>query len=164
MLRIVKIAMICSIALWGFIGGLFNILDWEGTMGAVGAATSMATFETGAESWQATSSPVVIWLGALFILLSKLTAAVLCTVGVRNMWQARYAEAAQFAKAKALAMAGCGIAVIMLFGGFIVIAETWFEMWRSDVMRGPVLDSAFRYAGMITLIALFVGTREDVGE
>jgi len=161
MLRTVKIALICSIALWGFIGGIFNIIDWDGTMGAVGAATSMATFEGGAESWQATSSSVVIWLGALFIMLSKLTAAVMCTMGARNMWRARNADTAQFAQAKKLAIAGCGIAVFMLFAGFIVIAESWFEMWRSDAMRGPVLDSAFRYAGMIILVALFVGNGED---
>ncbi len=51
--------------------------------------------------------------------------------------------------------------MIMLFGGFIVIGETWFEMWRSDVLRDLSLQSAFRYGGMITLIALFVGSLED---
>ena len=49
----------------------------------------------------------------------------------------------------------------MLFTGFIVIAESWFELWRSDVMRGPVLDSAFRYGGMIALIAVFVAVKEE---
>lgn len=161
MLRLVKIALICSIALWGFIGALFNIIDWGGTMSAVGAATSMSTFEGGVDSWKATSNSAAIWLGAIFIFFSKLTAAVLCTMGAVNMWQARDADPAQFAIAKELAMAGCGIAIIMLFGGFIIIAESWFELWRSDVMRGPVLDSAFRYAGMIALIALFVASGED---
>jgi hypothetical protein len=42
----------------------------------------------------------------------------------------------------------------MLFGGFIVIADSRFELWRSDGMRGPVLDSAYRYLGSILLIAL----------
>ncbi|MFT6056479.1 MAG: hypothetical protein ACJAS2_000754 [Pseudohongiellaceae bacterium] len=28
----------------------------------------------------------------------------------------------------------------MLFGGFIVIAEGWFELWRSEFLRGPSLD------------------------
>nr|MDA3933179.1 DUF2165 family protein [Gammaproteobacteria bacterium] len=60
-----------------------------------------------------------------------------------------------------IALTGCMIAVIMLFGGFIVIAESWFELWRSDVMRGPVLESAFRYGGMIMLIALFVATKDE---
>ena len=161
MLRVVKIALISGVALWGFIGALFNLIDWDGTIGAVTAATSMSTFEGGTESWKATSSTAVIWIGALFIMLSKLSAALLCTKGALDMWQARSGDAAHFAIAKEFALVGCGIATIMLFGGFIVIAESWFELWRSDVLRGPVLDSAFRYAAMITLIALFVATKDE---
>lgn len=161
MLRITKIVLVITVALWGLLGAFHNVLDWGGTLGAVGAATSMATFEGGAESWQATSSPVVIWLGALFIMLSKLTAGVLCLRGAFGMWAARNQDATSFAEAKLSALAGCSIAVIMLFGGFIVIAEGWFELWRSDSMRHLVLDSAFRYAGLITLIALFVSTRDE---
>lgn len=48
----------------------------------------------------------------------------------------------------------------MLFGGFIVVAESWYELWRSETMLGPVLQSAFRYAGMIALIAVFVASKD----
>ena len=156
-----KIALVFSVALWGFVGASGNLMDWGGTMGAVGAATSMVTFDGGAESWKATSNPAVIWAGALFIMLSKTVAGILCAIGVSKMFATRQADAATFAKAKELAIAGCAVAVFMLFAGFIVIAESWFEMWRSDVMRGPVLDSAFRYGGMISLIAVFVAMRDD---
>ena len=161
MLRITKTLLVVTVALWGLVGAFHNILDWSGTLGAVGAATSMATFDGGAASWQATSSPVVVWIGALFITLSKLAAGAMCAIGAMHMWRARKAGEASFSAAKRIALAGCAVAVIMLFGGFIVIAEGWFELWRSDVMRGPVLESAFRYGGMITLIALFVATRDD---
>jgi predicted small integral membrane protein len=66
-----------------------------------------------------------------------------------------------FGAAKELALVGCAIAMLMLFVGFIVVAETWFELWRSEALRGAALETAFRYGGMITLIALFVGMRED---
>lgn len=161
MLRMMKIALVASVALWGIVGASGNVMDWGGTMGAVGAATSMATFDGGAESWKATTNPAVIWAGALFIMLSKVTAGLLCVAGAGKMLAARTADAAAFGKAKELALAGCAVAVFMLFAGFIVIAESWFEMWRSDVMRGPVLDSAFRYGGMVSLIAIFVSTRDD---
>ncbi len=161
MLRITKIFLVSSVALWGLVGAFGNVSDWGSTMGAVGAATSMATFDGGAESWKATSNPAVIWLGALFIMLSKTAAGLLCMTGASRMWAARKGDAASFAKAKELALAGCAVAVFMLFTGFIVIAESWFELWRSDVMRGPVLASAFRYGGMISLIALFVAARDD---
>jgi len=50
----------------------------------------------------------------------------------------------------------------MLFGGFIVIAESWFELWRSETM-GVVLSAALRYGSMIVLIAIFVATPDDQG-
>ena len=161
MLRNFKILLVCSVVLWGGVGAFLNVLDWGGTLGAVGAATSMATFEGGAEAWQATSNSLVIWLGALFIMLSKVTAAALCGVGAWRMWGARSSDGSAFNAAKEFALAGCAVAVFMLFAGLIVVAESWFELWRSDAMRGPVLESAFRYAGMIGLIALFVASSDE---
>ena len=161
LVRNIKILLILGVVLWGIVGAHGNIAKWEETLGAVGAATSMATFEGGADSWKATSLPIVIWLGALFVMLSKVASAGLCAVGAQKMFAARNSAPDAFQKAKTFALAGCGVAVFMLFTGFIVIAESWFELWRSDVMRGPVLDSAYRYAGMIGLIAIFVSIKED---
>ena len=161
MLRMTKALLVATVALWGFLGAFHNVMDWGGTLGAVGAATSMAIFDGGAGSWQATSSPVVIWIGALFVTLSKVAAGAMCSIGAWRMWRARRAGAVAFVAAKEIALAGCAVAVIMLFGGFVVVAENWFELWRSDALRGPVLESAFRYGGMIALIALFVATKDE---
>ena len=161
MLRITKILLVLAVALWGILGAYGNLTDWNGTVGAVKAVTSMSAFDGGADKWQATSNPVIVYAGALFIMLSKVTAGFLCLVGARRMWDARAGGAADFTAAKTLALTGCAVAVFMLFLGFIVIAEGWFELWQSDAMRGPVLASAFRYAGMIALIAIFVGMRDD---
>jgi predicted small integral membrane protein len=160
MIRIVKIGLIITVVLWGFFGALGNVLHWDETLGSVAAVTSMVSFEGGAESWQATSNPLVSWLGALFIMLSKLSAGVLCMVGATRMWQSRNGSVADFSAAKSIALAGCGIAVIMLFGGFIVIAESWFELWRSDTL-GAVLPAALRYGSMIALIAIFVAAPDN---
>jgi predicted small integral membrane protein len=161
MTRIVKIGLVVAVVLWGLLGALGNVLHWDETVGSVAAVTSMVTFEGGAESWQATSNPLVIWLGALFIMLSKLSAGILCAVGAGRMWRSRKGDAADFSAAKRIALAGCGIAVIMLFGGFIVIAESWFELWRSETLGAAVLPAAVRYASMIALIAIFVAMPDD---
>ena len=100
-------------------------------------------------------------MGALFITLFKIATGALCLLGVWQMWSARAADAAAFAKAKTYALTGCGVAMLMLFAGWIVIAETWYELWRSPAMLEPVLGSAFRYCGTIGVIALFVGAREE---
>ena len=161
MLRMLKILLVLTVAAWALLGGSMNILHWQETTGSVAAVTTMATFEGGADSWRATSNPVLILLGSLFITLSKLTGGVLCVLGALKMARARSGDAASFAAAKQLALAGCAVIVFMLFGGFVVIAEGWFDLWRSDVMRGPVLDSAFRYAAIIALIAIFVADKND---
>lgn len=161
MLRITKILLILSVAMWGLLGALENVLDWAGTTGAIGATVSMSTFEGGAESWKATSSGAIIIIFTLLIIAGKITAGLLCLAGAWQMWAVRMGQAAVFQHAKSLALAGCGAALFLLFFGWIVAAETWFEMWRSDIFRDVGLQSAFRYGGMIALIALFVGAREE---
>ncbi len=161
MYRSVKILLVLAVAAWGLIGAFFNIIDWGGTTGAVGATTSMAGIEGGSTKWQATDHPLVIMLGAAIIPSLKIISAVLCLVGAWAMWRARDAETLDFQRAKQAALAGCAVAVLLLFAGWIVIAESWFEMWRSEMWRGAALDTAFRYAGFIALIALLVGQRDD---
>lgn len=161
MLRIVKILLVLSVAGWALLGAVGNLADWSGTVGAVEATTTMSTFEGGADSWRATSNRAVILTGAVLIPTLKLIAGLFCLGGAWRMWSARAGEATDFASAKKMALTGCAVAVFLLFTGWIVIAEGWFELWRSDAFRGPALGSAFRYAGMIALIALFVGTHDD---
>lgn len=161
MLRIVKIMLIVSVATWALLGAMGNIKDWRGTTGAVSAVTSMSTFKGGAEDWRATTNPVVIFAGASFILISKIVAGLLCMSGAWRMWSARSSDAAAFAAAKTLAIAGCAYGVFMLFAGWVVIAETWYELWRSNVLGEAALGTAFRYGGMIALIGLLVGARDD---
>ncbi|MEW6983023.1 DUF2165 family protein [Colwelliaceae bacterium 6471] len=160
MLRKAKSIMILTVSLWGFLGAFHNVIDWEGTIGAVGAVTSMSTIAGGSESWQATDNLLVIWIGALFIVVSKLTSGALCGVGAMRMWRAPASDSPAYKAAKEISLTGCAVAMIMLFGGFVVIAESWFELWRSESMLGPVLQSAFRYGAMITLIGLFVSSND----
>ena len=158
MLMKAKTALIAIVAMWAFSSALQNVMDWQSTIEAVIATTSMVTVEGGVSSWKATSEPFVAWAGALFILLSKVLAGILCAVGALKMWTAHKHNLAAFKQAKDIALTGCIVAIIMLFGGFIVVAEGWFELWRSEVLRAPVIESAFRYGCMISLIALIVAS------
>ena len=161
MLRMLKILLVLTVAAWALLGGFMNILHWQETTGSVTAVTTMATFEGGAESWRATANPALILLGALFITLSKLTGGLLCVFGAMKMLAAAGADAGVFAAAKKPALAGCAVIIFMLFGGFVVVAEGWFDMWRSDALRGMVIDSAFRYCAIIALIGIFVAMNEE---
>jgi len=159
MLRILKIALVKAVAAWGVIGALGDVMDWKGTLGPVAAVVSMSTFPGGAARWQATTSPLVVLAGAVFILVFKVACALLCGAGAWRMWRARSADAEAFDRSKTLALAGCAVAVLGLFVGWIVIGEGWYEMWRSDALL-QAGNGAFRYGGFIALIALMVGARD----
>lgn len=161
MLRTLKIALVLSVAAWGLLGAFGNLMDWSGAVKAVSAVTSMATVKDGAQSWQATSSQPLVFIGAAFIPLLKIVSGILCLIGANDMWRARAGTAQEFQLAKSYALSGCAVAIILLFVGWIVIAAVWFELWRSPTLGRSALDTAFRYGGFIALIALFVSARED---
>ena len=164
MLRTVKVLLVIAVGIWGVIGALGNLGDWDGTVGAVKATTSMSTWHDGGQDWRATTNPVVVHLGSAMIPAAKLLFGALCLTGAWRMWRAKSAGGLAFEGAKALALVGCGIALLMLFVGWIVIADTWFEVWRSDAMRDAALGSAFRYAGFVGVIALFLAARDDISD
>ena len=76
------------------------------------------------------------------------------------MWRARNATATNFNEAKNLAMLGGGIAIAMLFGGFIVIGGEYFAMWQSDFGTGAQ-NHAFRLLGTIGIVLFFVHMSDD---
>jgi predicted small integral membrane protein len=133
-----------------------NIVDWSGTKGGVEAVTSMSTFQDGPFRARATSSLIVVLAGATFITLSKGVAGILCLAGAWRMWRAHRSAAEDFQQAKNLALIGCSVAALLFFGGFVVIAEGWFEMWRSSTLGSSVGAAAFRYFGAVMLVAIFI--------
>lgn len=164
MLRTVKVMLILTIGIWGLIGALGNLSSWPGVIESVKKTTSMSTWPGGELDWRATSNPMLVYLGAAMIPAAKMLSGVLCVIGAWRMWRAKTAGGLAFERAKELALAGCGIALLMLFAGWIVIADTWFQGWRSETLRDSALGTAFRYAGFVGLIALFVAVRDDIGD
>ena len=161
MLRVMKIGLVLSVALWAILGARGNIADWKGTTGAVAAVTSMSTFAGGAHRWEATTNPAIILAGAIFIVLFKGITALLCLAGAWRMSARLGSDAETFGRAKTLALTGCAVAVLSLFVGWTVIGEGWFEFWRSDALREAAGGGAYRYGGFIALIALMVGARDE---
>ena len=122
----------------------------------------MAGFEGGAEDWRATSSPIVVYGGAVFIVTFKSLCALLCLAGAVGMWRSRKGDQAAYSASKRTAIAGCLVAVFGLFFGWIVIGEGWFEFWRDQGLDGleGAGFAAFRYGGFIGLVAIIVAQDE----
>lgn len=161
MYRLVKVGLMATAAWWAIGSGLYNVTNWTESLTYVEAVTSMSMFEGGSDSWRATSSPIIIWAGLLFIFGGKVAAAIMCGLGTWRMWNARAADRHTFVEARQIGLSGCGIAVIMLFAGFIGIAENFFELWRSSDIGASVLGGAYRYGGVMALIGILVGATDD---
>ena len=153
-LRISKACLIGLVGLWGLIGGIQNL-----TQIAIGYDSVATVFNptdvSGLADWQSIQAPLILWIAWTVIPLSKFGGSVFCFLGARSMLQARSLDADTFNRSKSLALVGCCIMLAMLFGGFIVAAETYFQLWQTE-LGDFALPMAFRYIGCIALIAIFV--------
>ena len=152
MTRIIKIMLMLSVALFGAVGFMSNMLDFAPGHEQVRTVLSMeGAAETPGMEWRRVTSPLVVNLGFALIYLTKLTVAILCLYCSVQMFRHRNADAATFDAAKRWGMLACGIAVVAFFIGFIVIAENFFEYWRVPILGVATHDFAFSY------IMLFIG-------
>ncbi len=156
MVRLVKIFLIALVALWGLIGAAGNFAHLDAAYKAVESVTLMPTFPADAAPPWRTDNPVVVWLGVALIVVGKIAAGAFCAYGAVLMVKARRADSAAFQLAKRFALVGCAFAVAMLFGGFTVIGETLYAMFRYPE-HVQAAAGAFRYGGFIALIMIFVG-------
>jgi predicted small integral membrane protein len=160
MLRLVKIVLIVLVALWGLFGGIGNLVGYEGGHAQVSAIMLREGAIPGGGPFVAMSHPLMTHLGYSVIWIGKLGSGLLCLWGAAGMWRARSTPGAVFNTAKATALSGCGIALVMLFGGFFVAGGAYFAMWSSTVGQSSHLFAAQFIVGIGT-VALFVGMADE---
>ncbi|MEO1252342.1 MAG: DUF2165 family protein [Pseudomonadota bacterium] len=149
-----KILLAALVALWGLIGAAGNFAHIGIAYAAVAGVTSMPMFPADAAPPWRTEAPLVVWAGVSLIIAGKLAAFLFCSIGVISMTKSRR-DVQAFRHAKRWALTGCALAVAMLFGGFIVLGESLWVMFRNPEYA-PAADAAFRYGGFIALIAIFI--------
>ena len=155
-LRYIKILLSMSVAAWGLIAGAVNLIYYN--YRGVSVVMSMQ----GEDSIRAISIPALYAVGYAFIYLGKFATGFACAWGTYKLWAARTASPGEFHRAKTTTLFGCGIAMFMLFFGFVVIAGSYFNP-GPDVSREVSLafhQFALFYMGGIGLIALFISARE----
>jgi len=153
-LRTIKIILIVLVGVWGLIGGLGNLALSESGFTATAEVVG-ADERSGVADWQRIESPLLIWAAWALLPIGKLATAALCFFGAWRMCLSHHSPADQFNAAKVFGLLGCGIAIAMMFGIFMVAADTYFKLWQAD-LGSRVMPIAFRYVGSIGIIALFV--------
>ena len=159
MLRNMKILLALAVALWGLLGAIGNLSDYERGAGMVEDVVSMKTLPPKMfPDETAEPSPMLITLGFAFIWGLKLLGGLFCLLGAFRMWMSRKAASEIFSNAKRWAVSGCGIMLFMLFFGFSLVAVGPFKLYLSPMIS--TVELAALFAAQIGLIMVFLNQHD----
>jgi predicted small integral membrane protein len=159
-MRLSKIALVATIALWLALVAFGNITDYGSNLVFVQHVLAMdSIFPDAAIHYRAIHSPLLQHAAYALIIAAETLAAVLCGLGAWRLWRARRAPAALFRRAARPAVAGLTLGLLLWLGGFMAIGGEWFGMWMSTQWNG--LASAFRFVVVLLLALVCLGQRDD---
>lgn len=158
--RYLKIALIFFVALQGLIGGFGNLAGFETTYDGVARVLSMEGVPPTIPRVFAFNAPILVWVGVCWILLLKLLTGVTGAIGVFQLFRYRNGSAEEFQAAKYWGLFACGVSILMLFGGFIVIGTTMLFMWQTPFGQAG-FEGATYFLACIGVVALYVNMGND---
>ncbi|WP_158842561.1 DUF2165 domain-containing protein [Saccharothrix deserti] len=132
-----------------------NITDYETNHAFVQHVFAMdTTFGSPNTAWRAITSPTVVTIAYVLIILWEAVTALVMLAGL-VAWLRRREETA-----RRLSSTGWVMQVLLFGGGFIAIGGEWFVMWQSKDWNG--LSAAFQnfVIAALGLILLHVGKRD----
>lgn len=144
---------------WLYVAG--DIANWHSGLSAVSYVISMQGNDIyPVHIFPALTGPVWGTIAYLVILSGEFLVGALSLKGAWDMWSARKVDAASFNASKRLGLLGLGMAMVVWFGGFIVIGGALFQMWQSTMGSGS-FNGAFVYSATAGLILLFVSRPDE---
>ncbi|AGG89857.1 DUF2165 domain-containing protein [Rhodanobacter denitrificans] len=158
-LRLSKIALVATIALWLGLVAFGNLTDYGSNLAFVQHVLAMdSIFPDAAIHYRAIHAPLLQHAAYVLIIAAETLAAALCGAGAWRLWHTRRTPAATFRRAMRPAVAGLTLGVLLWLGGFMAIGGEWFGMWMSTQWNG--LASAFRFVVVLLAALLFLGQHD----
>jgi predicted small integral membrane protein len=99
-------------------------------------------------------NPALHHLAYALIIAAETLTTVLCWIGALRLFAQLRSGVAAFNRAKAFAIAGLLMGLLVWQVGFMTIAGEWFGMWMSQTWNG--LPSAFRLVMIFLGVLIFV--------
>jgi predicted small integral membrane protein len=133
-MRLALIVLALFPTLWGFLGFLNDITDFNGTSdNAVKPLIAMTnTYGNPWQTWRAITASWAAPVGLTLIMAVEAIAGVLGAIAILVMLANLRGSTAAFAKGKAWMILAC-LAAILVWGiGFMVVAGDWFLAWEAS--------------------------------
>lgn len=160
-IRILKIMLVILVGLQGWFYVAGNIANWNAALGAVGYVLGMIGHEVyPSHIFPAITNSTLITIALLMIILGEFLVGAFSIKGAWDLWKVRKADAKDFNAAKTSAILGAGTALVVWFGGFVIIGGGLFQMWQTQVGTGS-FNGAFIYGATSGLILLFVNSPDQ---
>jgi predicted small integral membrane protein len=160
-LRLCKVAVAGSLALFALLCGIDNVMDYESNFMFVSHVLSMdTTFSGNSLRSRAITEPALWRLGYAVIIGAELVVGACYLGSAVQMLRRLNTSAARFNDAKRLFHVATALAFLLWFTGFMAVAGEWFQMWQSTQWNGQ--EPAFRFYITSLVAAIFVG-RDEAG-
>ena len=154
-LRLIKIGMIMSIALFFTLVAIDNIIDFDINLEGVHHVLSMDTiFANSVLKWRAVVNLHLQTLAYYLIIAWEGLTAMVCWIGSVKLLLHYKKPEVEFEQAKATAFLGLFMGFLLYVVGFVVIGGEWFCMWQSSQWNAQGVAGLF--ASLILLVMIFV--------
>ena len=155
-IRYLKIVLVTLVGLQGLLYLAGNLANWSVGLQTVGYVLGMEGHEVyGNHIFPSVTHPAIVTSAFVIILSGEFLVGALCLKGAWNLWCVRQDSTAVFNASKTYAILGAGMAMIVWFGGLIVIGGSLFQMWQTQIGAGSI-DDSFVFAAMGGLVLVIV--------
>jgi predicted small integral membrane protein len=159
--RAAKIALVFGVAIFYTFVVFNNLTDYDSNYQLVRHVLMMdSTFPGNQGMWRAINSPSLHSAFYTSIIAWEALTMLLCWWGAARMLRAFNARAADFDRAKGVAIAALTLSLLMWLIAFLSVGGEWFLMWQSKSWNGQ--DAAFRMFAVVGIILLLVAQRESL--
>jgi predicted small integral membrane protein len=159
MLRAAKILLVFAVAIFYTFVVFNNVTDYDSNYQFVRHVLMMdSTFPGNHGMWRAINSPAVHTAFYVSIIAWEIATMALCWWGGIRMLRARGGTAAEFSRAKGVAVAALTLGLLMWLLAFLGVGGEWFLMWQSKSWNGQ--DAAFRMFTVVGIVLLVVAQSE----
>src|SRR3954447_21169719 len=158
--RACKVALVAAVALFFTCVAFGNITDYDSNWQFVQHVLSMdTTFPNSKLHWRAVTDSDLQHAAYWLIIGMQAATAVLLWLGTLSLFAT--IGRAEFARARALAVAGLTVGLLLYMVGFVTIGGEWFAMWQSVTWNGQ--QKAFEFIAMISAVLIVLLLPDQAG-
>ena len=159
MLRAAKVALVFGVAVFYTFVVFNNLTDYDSNHQFVRHVLMMdSTFPGNHGMWRAINSPAAHTAFYVSIIAWEALTMLLAWWGAARLLRAFNAQAAEFDRAKGVAITALALSLLMWLVAFLSVGGEWFLMWQSKNWNGQ--GAAFRMFAVVGIVLLLVAQRE----